>query len=107
MNIESFRISMTVRKARVLGLCIVAALHGACASVDLDYPKQATTAIPAAGDTTLGQQVSAHSAEHPGESGFLLLGDGIEALASRLVMVRRAERTLDAQYYLITDDDVG
>ncbi|MFL2547511.1 MAG: phospholipase D family protein [Candidatus Rariloculaceae bacterium] len=46
-------------------------------------------------------------AQHPGESGFLLLGDGIEALATRLLMAERAELTLDAQYYLITCDDIG
>jgi len=107
MKIAPARISTTARAIRAVSLIVLAALHVACASVDLDYPKEASTAVPATSDTTLGRQVSPLVEQHPGESGFLLLADGIEALATRLLMTQRAELTLDAQYYLITDDDIG
>jgi putative cardiolipin synthase len=35
------------------------------------------------------------------------MNDGIDALASRLLLAERAERTIDAQYYLIKNDIVS
>lgn len=43
----------------------------------------------------------------PGESGVQLLDDGPAALAVRLHMVRRACRSIDAQYYIWRDDVAG
>ena len=40
----------------------------------------------------------------PGESAFLLQNDGIDALATRILLSDRAERSIDAQYYLISND---
>jgi len=88
-------------------LLLLAVLLGGCASVDFDYPKQESTAVVDTNDTRLGRGISSLPAQHPGESGFYLLGDGIEALAIRMLMAKRAERTLDVQYYLITNDIIG
>ncbi len=46
-------------------------------------------------------------AAHPDEAGFLPLVEGVEALAIRLLLAERAERSIDAQYFLIHDDVVG
>jgi putative cardiolipin synthase len=83
------------------------ALLGACATVDFAYPKPESTALENTDDTYAGKQIAPLVAEHPVESGFFLLYDGIDALAARLLMAERAERSLDAQYYLITKDLVG
>ena len=40
-------------------------------------------------------------------SGFQLLPDGADALAVRLALARRAQRSLDVQYYQIAADDAG
>ena len=45
--------------------------------------------------------------KHPGESGFSLLIDGIDSLAARIILAEQAERCIDAQYYLISNDEVG
>jgi len=45
--------------------------------------------------------------QEEGHAGFFPLADGIDALASRLVLARRAERSIDGQYYLIKNDLVG
>lgn len=87
-------------------ISIVAPLFG-CATVDFDYPKTPSIAPTDTGDTYLGKQNEGLPDKHPGESGFYPLGDGIDALASRLLLAERAERTIDAQYYLLTDDIVG
>ncbi|WP_096085813.1 phospholipase D-like domain-containing protein [Agaribacterium haliotis] len=40
-------------------------------------------------------------------SAFRLLDDGVEALAARLLLIEKAEHSIDAQYYLIKDDLAG
>ena len=81
-----------------------------CATVDFDYPKQESTALESTdtADTYLGKQLHALASAHPdGESGFVPLADGIDALAVRLLLAQRAERTIDAQYYLLKDGITG
>ena len=41
---------------------------------------------------------------HPGQSGFLLLTSGVDAFVARALLAQRAERSIDAQYYLYHDD---
>lgn len=87
-------------------VAIVAALSG-CATVDFDYPKPTTTVITDTGNTYLGKELAGLAEQHPGEAGFYPMADGIDALASRLLLAARAERTIDAQYYLIKNDIVS
>lgn len=95
--------------AIVVTFAALVALTG-CASVDFDYPKVESVAISET-DTTetyLGKQVAELVAEHPeDESGFYAVYDGKDSLALRLLMMERAEHTIDAQYFLIYDDLVG
>jgi putative cardiolipin synthase len=79
----------------------------ACASVDFDYPKAPSSAITDLEGTSFAGVVGPRVAAHPNQSGFLLLYDGIDALAVRLLIADRAEKTIDAQYYLITNDTIG
>ncbi|MCH8135260.1 MAG: phospholipase D family protein [Proteobacteria bacterium] len=83
------------------------ALLCGCASVDFDYPKPESHVVMDTEDTFLGQRLAGLADQHPGESGFLPLGNGIDALAARLLLARRAERSIDAQYYLIKNDITG
>jgi len=95
---------------RLLGhSCLIGAVAalGGCASVDFDISKTVTTAPTDTGDTFLGKLVEGRADRHPGEAGFYPIANGIDALALRLLMAERAERTIDAQYYLITNDVVG
>jgi putative cardiolipin synthase len=78
----------------------------ACASVDFDQTNPHSSAIDGS-DTRLGRQFAEYGADHPGESGFYPLLDGIEALGARIAIAERSERTLDAQYYFILDDPIG
>jgi len=89
------------------GLVIGFALLHGCASVDFDYPKPASNALTDTGDTYYGKQLDGLAEQHPGEAGFYPLSNGIDALAARLLLAERAERTLDAQYYLIKQDIVS
>jgi cardiolipin synthase C len=44
---------------------------------------------------------------HPGESGFHLLNNGLDAFVARVLLVHFAERSIDVQYYLYHNDLVG
>ncbi len=98
--------SMPVSLRRIVHVSLLTAL-AACASVDFDYPKTESTAVDSTDNTSTSRQFSELVAAHPGESGFWLLFDGIDALALRLLMAERAERSIDTQYYLITNDLIG
>ena len=90
-------------------ITMAASLLG-CATVDFDYPKETSVALqPAAtADTYLGTQIGKLADAYPeGESGFLPIGDGIDALSTRLLMAERAERSIDAQYYLLKKGITG
>jgi putative cardiolipin synthase len=80
-----------------------------CASVDFSYPKIPSQALPteASRNTHIGRHTTAQASQHPGLSGFYMQFDGIDALAERLVLTAYAEKSIDAQYYLITNDIVG
>ena len=93
--------------SRALLLTAIVVAVGGCASVDFDYPKTASTAVLDTADTYIGREVADLAGAPEGTSGFYILSDGIEALAARLLMADRAEKTIDAQYYLITADPIG
>ena len=87
---------------------IALAVLTGCASVDFDRPKTVTTAFHDTADTYLGRGLEGEVESHPaGQSGFFPLNDGIDALSVRLLMAERAERSIDAQYYLIKNDIAG
>jgi len=86
---------------------VLALLMAGCATAPFDFPKQYSEAIVGTGDTYLGKEVSEWVADHPGKSGFFPLLDGLDALGVRLVMIDHAERTIDAQYFLMKPDSAG
>jgi putative cardiolipin synthase len=104
-NTSNREISTTARWITIV--IATAFVLGACASVEFDQPKRESHAVGEANDSNLSQSIQPLIAKHPGKSGFYLQSDGIDALAARFVMASKAEASIDAQYYLITDDMVG
>jgi putative cardiolipin synthase len=91
-------------------LAVLAALSlaAACATLPENVGRKETFAYPDTGDTLLGREISREGAAHPpGESGFHLLGNGLDAFVARAVLAHFAERSIDVQYYLYHDDLVG
>ncbi len=65
-------------------------------------------ALPADPDSQIGRYVAAHRpAAASGLSGFTLVHSGTDALAARLSMIDRSERSLDLQYYIYRGDTTG
>lgn len=88
-------------------LVAIALLSAGCASVNFDFPKSSSHAFTDTQTTTLAADFAAVLESRGNEAGFLPLEDGVDALAMRLLLAERAERSIDAQYFLIHDDVVG
>ena len=65
-------------------------------------------ALPVQADATEWDRVlTPMLAEHPGQTGTILVNDGLEAFAARALSARGAGRSLDLQYYMWHDDLTG
>ena len=78
-----------------------------CAPWPESYTKTVTRAETETAGTYLARRARALGNPNDGRSGIHLVSDGPEALALRLVLSESAERTIDAQYYLLHDDASG
>lgn len=54
--------------------------------------------------TQLGESITREVQEHGANSGFRLLGSGLDAFATRLILMEAAETSLDVQSYLFHND---
>ena len=71
-------------------------------------PEPASPGTPAASaGSALTDAVAFLAASHPGRSGVMLLQDGTDAFATRMMLADAAEYRIDAQYYIWHDDVTG
>ena len=82
-------------------------LLSACATVSFDYPREESVAIDANTSTALKTVVDEWRAENPGPSGFFPLMEGMSALGARIRLIELAEKSVDAQYFLMKGDTAG
>jgi putative cardiolipin synthase len=102
------------RLVRVLGigLLLVAVLVASGLLLADHLPPRATGTPSHAlavqvGQTEIDRELAPLLAAHPGETGVLMLSDGLDGFASRVIATRRAGRSLDLQYYIWHDDLTG
>ncbi|CAN7753337.1 phosphatidylserine/phosphatidylglycerophosphate/ cardiolipin synthase family protein [Variovorax sp. LjRoot84] len=93
----------------LLGHALAALLTTGCASLPPpDAARARSTALEDVAHTRLAQVVRASAANaDPTLSGFRLLADGDQALDARIALARRAQASLDIQYYLVAADATG
>lgn len=96
-----------MRSNRIVFLTLVLVTLGACASVPLDYPKDESYAISAAPDSQLGEIRENWLSVNEGPNGVYPLVGGNDALGARLRLIEQAERSIDAQYFLMKGDEAG
>src|SRR5438105_9018870 len=72
-----------------------------CASLPAPMPRTASSALQRDDATPLGHLAAEVAAPDASLSGLRLLPDGDHALNARLALIRRAQRSLDLQYYLV------
>jgi putative cardiolipin synthase len=86
---------------------LIALSLGACASgPHVSGEKPVSHALQDPQDTRLGRQFLRPD-QHGELSAYHILAAGIDGLAARIQIVRRAERTLDLQYFIFRGDQSG
>ncbi|WP_418132900.1 phospholipase D family protein [Variovorax sp. 375MFSha3.1] len=81
-------------------------LFAGCATLPDEAPRPPTKTIAVSADTALGK-IALASQPDPDLSGFRLMPGGDFAFDTRIQLARRAQRTLDVQYYQIENDETG
>ena len=96
------------RLFRTTAITLILLSAAGCATIDYDYPRTEAYYLPETSDTHLGRLVEPEVERRPSDqSGFYPMNDGVDALAARLLLAERAEKSIDVQYYLIKNDIVG
>ena len=79
----------------------------ACAGLPEAPPRPESRALTDTRDTALARSLAPLLQAHPGQDGFILLDDGLEAFVARAALAEYAARSIDVQYYLYHNDEVG
>ncbi len=114
-HMPTFLLRLAVAHSRganvVAAICLLAAaslLSGCNALPSLDGRSESVALLATeTADSRLGRATSAEAQAHPGQSGVLMLADGREAFASRMLLAEAAERSLDVQVYIWHGDLTG
>jgi putative cardiolipin synthase len=91
----------------VFAWLIVGLFLSGCVSAPIDYPKSPSSALIDTDDTALAKSSASWRAADPERNGFYPLSQGMDAFGARLVLMDRAERSIDAQYFLMKPDAAG
>lgn len=98
---------------QVIAWCLVAAASIAaltlpgCASLPPPLAMRPSYAVQDATGSPLAQLASAPEAPADKRSGFRLMPEGATALNARIALIRHAQLSIDAQYYVLEADGVG
>jgi len=89
-----------------LAVALAALLFG-CAGLPPLEGRTESHAFADTADTRLGRAVAPRVAAHPGKTGIHALPVPYDAFAARYLLATAAEKSLDVQYFLWNDDEVG
>jgi len=104
MNLSRSTIrSSSCRLVMAFALCAFAG----CATLPSLAGRSQSQAFTDTGATQLGQAVAPKVAAHPGLSGIFALRNADNAFSARMLLARRAQRSLDVQYYIWRKDLTG
>jgi putative cardiolipin synthase len=100
---------MSFRQKFHLGLFSILLLLflGGCMKLPDNSEREASLVISDGENTSLGKEFKPQIEQHPGQSGVILLANGLDAFVGRAVLARLAEKSIDVQYYMFHQDTVG
>lgn len=100
-----------MRLGQIIVLGIFSALTlqflSGCVKLPDNSDRKSSQVISDGENTRLGLAFKTQVEQHPGESGVILLGNGLDAFVGRAVLARMAEKSIDVQYYMFHQDTVG
>jgi putative cardiolipin synthase len=82
-------------------------LLNSCASLPPNSDMPPTFAFTDTDNTRFGRAYGRLKNDHPVDSGFHLLENGLDAFTARLILIQGADTSIDAQYYMIHNDLTG
>jgi putative cardiolipin synthase len=90
-------------------LCAALALLGGCSSLPARLPAPESHALADVAETPLGQLAASHGTARTraDDSGVRLLPEAAFSFDARIALARHARKSLDVQYYLLENDEVG
>ena len=90
-------------------VALVAMALAGCARSSLrpDYERIPSESLAVGEATAIGRAFAPVLANHPGDSGFVMLDDNVVALLARVMLADRAESSIDLQYYIYHGDATG
>lgn len=94
-------------KAVRLVACVLGVALTACVVLPEHAERIHSSAYSAPQETNLGRTAINAAAVRTGQSGFLVLDSGKDALLERLALIAAAERSIDLQYYIWNSDLTG
>ena len=97
----------TNRLVSLITILLLNLLIAGCVSMPLDYPKESTAALTDTADTHLARESATWRDGQLQENGFYSLSKGKDAFGARLVLMGAAEKSIDAQYFLMKPDNAG
>ena len=86
---------------------MLAMLLAGCSTLPDVAGKSSSHALENTDQTAIGRAVEKRRPADRELSGFRLLGSGLDAFVARVALAIRAEKSIDAQYYLLHDDLAG
>lgn len=92
---------------RLVLLIIVLGWSISCARLPDNSQRSTSFALEPDHDSVLLRSARKVMEADTDQSAYLLLGDGLNALVARAVLAQAAEKSIDAQYYLLHNDEVG
>ncbi|MFW2440642.1 MAG: phospholipase D family protein [Arenicellales bacterium] len=95
---------------KFISICVVSSLillMTGCVSAPIDYPKQASVAMTDVSGTREALKVRKWLGGKDDVNGFYPLSQGFDAFGARLRLMDVAEKSIDAQYFLMKPDNAG
>ena len=96
-----------LRAGFLFATIMLSVLLTGCTSLPANSDRMPSFRFSDTHNSTFGRAFDIQRREHPGSSGFLLLSNGLDAFVARAAFARGAERSIDAQYYMLHDDLTG
>jgi putative cardiolipin synthase len=104
---------MTRRRRILLWLLLAVIVFLASGALLADHLMPRATGAPShalalhVDQTEIDRELQPQLAAHPGQTGVLVVADGLDAFAMRAISARKAGRSLDLMYYMWHDDLTG
>lgn len=91
----------------LIALLAVLLATGCSAPLPKHSERTTSVALPPVAETKLDQAVSEHLSGHRDNTGLRVFGHSLDGFVARIMLADMAERSIDAQYYLIDEGTTG